>query len=484
MKRKMKFTGRKAALHTLGCKVNVYETDAMRAMLEEEGFEIVPFDAPADVYVINTCSVTNIADRKSRQMIHRARKMNPDSVVVAAGCYVQTALDKTGKTVDADIILGTGRKSELVRELEQFWARNGARYSVGDVMHEKQFEKMELPRIEGHTRAYIKVQDGCNMFCSYCIIPFARGRIRSRDMESIRKELTQLVRSGVKEVVLTGIHLSSYGVDFQGNVADAYGAQGEKKTWQQRSRLIDLIEEVARIDGIERIRLGSLEPTIITEEFAQRISRIGKLCPHFHLSLQSGCDSVLKRMNRHYTSEEYRSRVELLRNVFEEPAITTDVIVGFPAETPEEFEQTRQFLESVRLYETHLFRYSMRAGTAAAAMKEQIPEDVKEQRLEILSALNKVCGREFEEKWNGREASMLVEEEARIDKDGSVCVPNAGALPLHAGALMERIAAGEKLYTGYTKEYIRAFAFSREDIRGQIINGKLTVESLPLFEYT
>ena len=208
------------------------------------------------------------------------------------------------------------------------------------------------------------------------------------------------------------------------------------------------------------------------------------MCPHFHLSLQSGCDSVLKRMNRHYTSEEYRSRVELLRNVFEEPAITTDVIVGFPAETPEEFEQTRQFLESVRLYETHLFRYSMRAGTAAAAMKEQIPEDVKEQRLEILSALNKVCGREFEEKWNGREASMLVEEEARIDKDGSVCVPNAGALPLHAGALMERIAAGEKLYTGYTKEYIRAFAFSREDIRGQIINGKLTVESLPLFEYT
>ena len=481
----MNFTGKRAAFHTLGCKVNTYETDAMRAMLQEAGFEIVPFDEAADVYVVNTCSVTNIADRKSRQMISRARKKNPASVVVAAGCYVQTALDKTGKNVDADIILGTDRKGMLLQELETwFKERPDALSCVGDVMHAEGYEELKLPRIEGHTRAYIKVQDGCNMFCSYCIIPFARGRIRSRSMEDICRELKNLAADGVKEVVLTGIHLSSYGVDFAGDIDDAYGVGGEKKTWQQRSGLIDLIEAVSQIDGIERIRLGSLEPTIITEESAARLSRLSKLCPHFHLSLQSGCDSVLKRMNRHYTAEEFRSRVELLRRTFVLPAITTDVIVGFPGETDEEFEETKHFLESIRLYETHLFRYSKREGTRAAAMGNQIPETVKEQRSAVLSRLNRECGMEFEKMWRGRETSILVEEEAQIDENGTVSVPNAGTLIAHAKQLTDYIRPGEKLYTGYTREYIRAFVCSAEDLRGQIVNGKLAVESLPVFEYT
>lgn len=490
----MKNTGRKAALHTLGCKVNTYETDAMRAMLEEAGYQIVPFDSAADVYVINTCSVTNIADRKSRQMISRARKMNPGAVVVAAGCYVQTALEKTGKSVDADIILGTGRKGELIGELDRCLSRredarssaqqDPASVRIGDVMHEAGFEELMLPRIEGHTRAYIKVQDGCNMFCSYCIIPFARGRIRSRRQEDVIRELEGLARSGVREVVLTGIHLSSYGVDASGDVEDAYGSEGEKKTWQQRSKLIDLVEAVSRVDGIERIRLGSLEPSIVTEEFALRLARLEKVCPHFHLSLQSGSDSVLRRMNRHYTAAEYRERVEILRRVFDEPAVTTDVIVGFPGETEEEFEETRRFLESVRLYETHLFRYSVRKGTRAASMQGQIPESVKERRAAVLAGLNRICGREFEKARSGRETSMLVEEEARIGGDGSVSVPNAGAIPVNAAFLSDRISAGERLFTGYTREYVRAFVLSREDLRGKIINGKLKVESLPLFEYT
>ena len=469
MKRKMKFTGRKAALHTLGCKVNVYETDAMRAMLEEEGFEIVPFDAPADVYVINTCSVTNIADRKSRQMIHRARKMNPDSVVVAAGCYVQTALDKTGKTVDADIILGTGRKSELVRELEQFWARNGARYSVGDVMHEKQFEKMELPRIEGHTRAYIKVQDGCNMFCSYCIIPFARGNIRSRRKEDVLDEVRKLAAQGIREVVLTGIHLSSYGVD---TCPESVRLSG--RPWQERSGLIELIEAVSRTEGIERIRLGSLEPTIITDEFVQRLRQVKEICPHFHLSLQSGCDSVLERMNRHYTAAEYMDSLVLLRSVYDRPAVTTDVIVGFPEETEEEFDCTRRFLEQAKLYETHLFRYSMRAGTKAARMKGQIPEQVKEERLAELAALDAKMRRRFEQSWDGSEVEVLFEEAAQIDEHGFICTPNSGQVRTAAENL-GALQAPRKgtIYTGYTREYIRVFARSEQDLRGKTVTGKL-----------
>ncbi len=478
----MNFQGRTAALHTLGCKVNEYETDAMRSSLEQAGFTIVPFRERADVYVINTCSVTNIADRKSRQMISRAKKQNPDAVVVAAGCYVQTALERTGKTVDADILLGSGRKSALVDELEQYFAameaslahESSAARSVSDVMHEREYEELSLPGIEGHTRAWIKVQDGCNMFCSYCIIPFARGRIRSRRMNDILEELSRLAGQGIREVVLTGIHLSSYGVDFAGDVDAAYGEQGEKKTWQKRSKLIDLIEAVARIDGIERVRLGSLEPTIITEEFVERLSAVRQVCPHFHLSLQSGCDSVLKRMNRHYTAQEYLRCVELLRNAFDEPAITTDVIVGFPGENGEEFECTRKFLEEVQFYETHLFRYSMRAGTRAAHMADQVPEKVKEERLDDLAKVDREMRCRFESVWDGRTAEALIEETAMIDENGYVSVPNSGALGVRSEGLGIRPEENEKLYTGYTREYIRVFARSSQDLRGKILRGELS----------
>ena len=474
----MRFDGKKAALHTLGCKVNEYETDAMRALLEEAGFGIVDFSCSADVYVINTCSVTNIADRKSRQMISRAKKRNPDAVVVAAGCYVQTALEKTGKPLDADILLGSGRKSHLVDELEQYFtameaarsydrARKGA--NVSDVMHERQYEDLSVPRIEGHTRAWIKVQDGCNMFCSYCIIPFARGNIRSRRKEDVLDEVRKLAAQGIREVVLTGIHLSSYGVD---TCPESVRLSG--RPWQERSGLIELIEAVSRTEGIERIRLGSLEPTIITDEFVQRLRQVKEICPHFHLSLQSGCDSVLERMNRHYTAAEYMDSLELLRSVYDRPAVTTDVIVGFPEETEEEFDCTRRFLEQAKLYETHLFRYSMRAGTKAARMKGQIPEQVKEERLSVLAALDAKMRRRFEQSWDGSEVEVLFEEAAQIDEHGFICTPNSGQVRKAAEDLGSLQAPGKgTIYTGYTREYIRVFARSEQDLRGKTVTGKL-----------
>ena len=466
----MKFTGKTAALHTLGCKVNEYETDAMRACLENAGFSIVDFRQKADVYVINTCSVTNIADRKSRQMISRARKMNPAAVVVAAGCYVQTALDKTGKAIDADILLGSGRKSRLVEELERYFSAMGNERSCSqsDVMHDPEYEALFVPRIEGHTRAWIKVQDGCGMFCSYCIIPYARGRIRSRQMEDVLSELENLSGQGIREVVLTGIHLSSYGVDLHPDSLPEAG-----KRWQERSKLIDLVEAVSRIGGIERVRLGSLEPTIITEESVSRLSRIPQVCPHFHLSLQSGCDSVLKRMNRHYTTQDYKKSLDLLRGVYDNPAITTDVIVGFPGETQEEFDCTRSFLEEIQLYETHLFRYSMRAGTRAARMPDQIPERVKEERLSVLSSVDRRMRDRFEQSWDGREVEILFEETVQADENGSVCTPNSDRSGHLAAKLHSEMGEGEKLYTGYTREYIRAYAPSVTDLRGQIVKGTL-----------
>ena len=490
----MKFTGKTAALHTLGCKVNEYETDAMRACLEHAGFSIVDFRQKADVYVINTCSVTNIADRKSRQMISRARKMNPDAVLVAAGCYVQTALDKTGKTVDADILLGSGRKSRLVEELERYFAameraqcdpdnpplaspdpsvtgglRASQKRNLSDGIHDPEYEALSVPRIEGHTRAWIKVQDGCNMFCSYCIIPYARGRIRSRRIEDVLRELENLSAQGIREVVLTGIHLSSYGVDMHPG-----GLSGEDGLmWQERSKLIDLIEAVSQIGGITRVRLGSLEPTIITEETVSRLSRIPQVCPHFHLSLQSGCDSVLKRMNRHYTTRDYKKSLDLLRAAYDNPAITTDVIVGFPGETQEEFDSTRGFLEEIQLYETHLFRYSMRAGTRAARMPDQIPESVKEERLSALSAVDRKMRERFEQSWDGREVEALFEETVQIGENGTVCSPNSDRSGHLAADLIPKMGEGEKLYTGYTREYIRVYAPSAEDLRGRIVKGTL-----------
>ena len=380
----------KAALHNLGCKVNAYETEAMQQILEEAGYEIVPFSEYADVYVINTCSVTNMADRKSRQMLHRAKKQNPDAIVVGAGCYVQTKEAQALVDESIDIVIGNNKKHELVPLLREYEASHRKMACVADINHEKQaYEELSLSRTAEHTRAFIKVQDGCNQFCTYCIIPFARGRVRSRELPDVLQEIRTLAKSGYREVVLTGIHLSSYGVD-----------NGES--------LLHLIEAVHELEGIERIRLGSLEPRIVTDAFAKRLSELPKICPHFHLSLQSGCDTVLSRMNRRYDTAEYEAGCALLRRYFEHPAITTDVIVGFPGETDEEFETTERYLERIHFYEMHIFQYSRREGTKAAAMPDQVPEAVKKERSEKLLALGHRMSEEFRRYYLGRQVTALL----------------------------------------------------------------------------
>ena len=421
---------KKAALHNLGCKVNAYETEAMQQMLEEAGYEIVPFSEKADVYVINTCSVTNMADRKSRQMLHRAKKRNPDAAVVAAGCYVQTKEDEAKCDEAIDILIGNNQKKELVERLDAFFAGRGEKVeAVVDINHEKQaFEELTLDHAAEHTRAFIKVQDGCNQFCSYCIIPFARGRVRSRKMEDVLNEIKGLAKSGYKEVVLTGIHLSSYGVD-----------TGET--------LLSLIEHVHEIEGIERIRLGSLEPRIVTEDFAKRLSELTKICPHFHLSLQSGCDSVLKRMNRRYDTAEYEAGCDLLRKYFTHPAITTDVIVGFPGETEEEFKITEEYLKKIHFYEMHIFKYSVREGTKAAVMPDQVPEQKKTERSNILLSLEKKMSEEFRNYYVGKEKTALLEEELVVD--------------------------GKTYFTGYTKEYVKVAFETEKNMANQFVTGKI-----------
>ena len=356
---------KKVAIHSLGCKVNSYEAESMEIMLRDAGYEIVPFkdDVQADIYIINTCSVTNIADRKSRQMLHRAKKMNPDAVVVAAGCYVQADPEGVERDECVDIILGNNMKISIVEALEEYFADKGNSTFLVDINDRLQeYEELKINQTGEHTRAYIKIQDGCNQFCSYCIIPYVRGRVRSRKPEDIISEVKTLALTGVKEVVLTGIHISSYGTDLE-NIG-----------------LIQLIEMIHGVEGIHRIRLGSLEPRIITDEFAERISKLSKICPHFHLSLQSGCDKTLKAMNRKYDTEEYYEGCERLRKYFDNPAITTDVIVGFPGESEEDFRQTENFLEKVSFYEMHIFKYSRRKGTVADKMTDQISDEVKSQR--------------------------------------------------------------------------------------------------------
>ena len=421
---------RKAALHNLGCKVNAYETEAMQQMLEAAGYEIVNFHESADVYVINTCSVTNMADRKSRQMLHRAKKQNPDAVVVAAGCYVQT---KEGEAVadDAiDIMIGNNKKHELVSRLDEYFRDHGKIDAVLDINDKNQeFEELYLDQPSEHTRAFLKVQDGCNQFCSYCIIPYARGRVRSRKMDSVLEEVHRLAANGYKEVVLTGIHLSSYGIE-----------TGES--------LLHLIQEIHKIEGIQRIRLGSLEPKVVTEEFASALSQLEKVCPHFHLSLQSGCDATLQRMNRKYTAEEYAKGCEILRKYFEHPAITTDVIVGFPGETEEEFAATKEFLEKIHFYEMHIFKYSKREGTRAAVMKNQVPEPIKTARSAELLELGDRMSEEFRQYYLGKEKEVLFEEEAIIN--------------------------GTSYYVGYTKEYVKVAKVSDEPLENQLIKGTLT----------
>ncbi len=422
----------KAALHNLGCKVNAYETEAMQQILEEAGYEIVPFSEYADVYVINTCSVTNMADRKSRQMLHRAKKQNPDAIVVGAGCYVQTKEAQALVDESIDIVIGNNKKHELVPLLREYEASHCKMACVADINHEKQaYEELSLSRTAEHTRAFIKVQDGCNQFCTYCIIPFARGRVRSRELPDVLQEIRTLAKSGYREVVLTGIHLSSYGVD-----------NGES--------LLHLIEAVHELEGIERIRLGSLEPRIVTDAFAKRLSELPKICPHFHLSLQSGCDTVLSRMNRRYDTAEYEAGCALLRRYFEHPAITTDVIVGFPGETDEEFETTERYLERIHFYEMHIFQYSRREGTKAAAMPDQVPEAVKKERSEKLLALGHRMSGEFRRYYLGRQVTALLEEEFLYD--------------------------GKRYYTGYTKEYVKVAVETKKDLSNTFVTGTLKTQ--------
>ena len=394
--------GNKVALHNLGCKVNAYEIEAMQQLLEEAGYEIVPFEPGADIYVINTCTVTNIADRKSRQMLHKAKKMNPEAIVVATGCYVQTGGEKLEKDEAIDLVLGNNQKINIVEALAEY-AENkpGHGSHVIKINQTKEYEELSIDHTAEHVRAYIKVQDGCNQFCTYCIIPYARGRVRSRNIESVLKEVRALAEKGYKEVVLTGIHLSSYGVDFP---------EEKKET------LLSLIRAVHEIEGIRRIRLGSLEPGIVTREFAEGIAALPKVCPHFHLSLQSGCDETLERMNRRNRSGEYRERCELLREVYGNPALTTDVIVGFPQESEEEFRKSYDFVDSIRFYETHIFKYSRRQGTKAAAMDGQLTEAEKSFRSEKMIELHHRHAGDYEKSMLGKNLEVLIEEE--YTKDG------------------------------------------------------------------
>ncbi|MCR5345230.1 MAG: tRNA (N(6)-L-threonylcarbamoyladenosine(37)-C(2))-methylthiotransferase MtaB [Lachnospiraceae bacterium] len=413
----------KAALHNLGCKVNAYETEVMEQLLIENGFEIVDFNDLADVYVINTCSVTNIADRKSRQMIHQAARRNPDAIIVAAGCYVQTSKEEAEADPDIDIIIGNNEKNSIVELIKDCIDRNNGKTSgIHDLTYEITYEDMLLKKTMEHTRAFIKVQDGCNQFCTYCIIPYARGRVRSRSIEEILREVELLVKSGVKEVVLTGIHVSSYGVD-------------------TGSSLIELIETLNAVEGLERIRLSSLEPRIITDEFAERLRRLPKICPHFHLSLQSGSDTVLQRMNRKYDTAEYAMCCVRLRKAFEHPAITTDIICGFPQESDEEFIETCEFVKRIEFFETHLFKYSKRKGTVAAGMTGQIVEAVKAERSRTLSGIQSEYKRKFMSYYIGRNIEILVEDKESIN--------------------------GKDYFVGLNKEYVRIL-IPAEDYHGSV----------------
>ncbi len=424
---------RTAALHNLGCKVNSYETEAMQQLLEEAGYEIVSFHEKADVYIINTCSVTNIADRKSRQMLHRAKKQNPEAVVVAAGCYVQSAAEELKADLAVDVIIGNNKKQDLVPILEEYFKDRTDSSHVIEINETHEYERLSIHKIADHTRAFLKVQDGCNQFCSYCIIPYTRGRVRSRRPEEVVAEVRELAAAGYQEVVLTGIHLSSYGVDFKE---------------EENENLLSLIWQVHEVEGIRRIRLGSLEPRIITDDFAKALASMPKFCPHFHLSLQSGCDETLKRMNRHYTTEEYAAGCDILRRYFDNPAITTDVIVGFPGETEEEFEATKAFLERIGFYEMHIFKYSRRAGTRADRMPEQVPEQIKNVRSEALLLLEKQMSKAYRESFLGKKKTVLLEEKTEI--------------------------GGHAYMIGHTMEYVKAVVPYADDLKNKMTEGILT----------
>lgn len=421
---------KKVAFHNLGCKVNSYELDGISQMFQKRGYEIVEFAQKADIYIVNTCTVTNIADHKSRQMLNRAKAANPDAVVVAVGCFVQNDPEAAVANDSIDIAVGNDHKTELVDIVEEYLAGDeslperktlGGR-TISDLSKKCTYEDMTISRTSEHTRAYMKIQDGCDQFCSYCAIPLARGRVRSRDRESVLSEAKRLAGSGYREVVITGIHLSSYGL------GESYN--GFAKAGNTNEALLGVIEQVSTVAGIDRIRLGSLEPRLLTDEFVRRLSAVDKLCPHFHLSLQSGSDSVLKRMNRHYTTEEFLEKTELLRSHFEHPAITTDIIVGFPGETGEEFEETRRFLDKADLYECHIFKYSRRKGTAADRMQGQLTDAVKSARSAILIEDSNRRKRDFARYYLGKEVEVLTEDTEIVD--------------------------GSEYTVGYTPQYVKA----------------------------
>lgn len=447
---------KKVALHNLGCKVNSYELDAMQELLIEAGYDIVPFEERANIYIVNTCSVTNMADRKSRQMLHKAKKRNPKGIVIATGCYVQTKEEELKQDYAIDILIGNNKKTEIVTILEEYMVTvshnetEARKANIIDINEPQEFEDMHISKTAEHTRAYIKIQDGCNQFCSYCIIPYARGRVRSRHQDSIIKEVKALVKNGYKEVVVTGIHISSYGIDFVNN---------NRVLLLEKEYLIQLLKEIQEIEGLERIRIGSLEPRIITEKFVKELSKLTKVCPHFHLSLQSGCDKTLKRMNRCYNVGEYYEKVQMLRCFFRNPAITTDIIVGFPEEEMEDFEMTKEYIEKIGFFEVHVFKYSKREGTKAAAMKNQVADTDKNERSELLLEITKEQRKVFKESYHNQKVEVLIEENKMID--------------------------GTSYWIGHTKEYIRvAIAGSNNTINQNvagIVTGKLN-EDLMIVE--
>ena len=423
---------KRAALHNLGCKVNAYETQVMSEQLKENGYEIVPFSEMADVYVINTCTVTNIADRKSRQMIHRARKKNPRSIIVAAGCYVQSAQEKILEDLSIDIVIGNNQKKNLIPLLREFEKKRRRLTEMIDMSQPLEYEYMEMQQAGEHTRAFVKIQDGCNQFCSYCIIPYVRGRIRSKDIHLIEQEVRGLAARGYKEIVLTGIHLSSYGKD----------------KYQEKINLLTVIQTLGNIPGLERIRLGSLEQGVITEEFLEQVKKVESFCPHFHLSLQSGSETVLKRMNRHYTPAGFLETCSRIRKIFPKAAITTDVITGFPGETQEEFEETKDFVRKAQFAQMHIFPYSVRQGTKAQELPGQLSQSVKSRRAEELIEIGRQMELEYKKQFLQKEVQVLIEE---------------------------RVQIGEKYYQiGHTKEYIKIATEEKEDYNNKIWTGIVT----------
>lgn len=476
---KKKENCRTVAFLTLGCKVNSYETEAMQKLFEKASYKIVDFAERADIYVINTCTVTNIADRKSRQMLHKARKMNEDAVVVAVGCYVQAAKETLELDESIDLVVGNNRKKDIINILNEYYIGNNMEYNnVVDISEESEYEALSIDSVAEKTRAYIKIQDGCNQFCSYCIIPYARGRVRSRKEDSVVVEVENLVSKGYKEIVLTGIHLSSYGIDFNNktkfyldevensstiegvnnsaidNINDTttnptldYNSQNGDEISEQKAYLLQLILKLSSIEGLKRIRLGSLEPRIITEEFAKTLSNNSKFCPHFHLSLQSGCNETLKRMNRKYTAEEYYEKCQLIRKYFVEPAITTDVIVGFPGETEEEFIETKAFLIKIAFAQMHIFKYSVRKGTRAENMPDQVKEEKKAERSNCLIGLADELTKNYKDKFIGTTQKVLIEE--------------------------EMILNGIKYQIGHNERYLKLALISDIDLINQIVEVKI-----------